>query len=205
MNKKNYKVLCEEILNTWKDDENAFREFNAMNFQTEFMPEPYYSVPVANEPRNGAKTLYVLNNNPGGGMEFQKREEIHKLYKNDSYAAISEKLYKEHYEKLAGAPGGRLNRMRQFADKCGFDRIEDIESFFLHSKDLNKNSFLSKAKDSVVVKEYTQALTDYLKDKPVLSVNAISSNESISKQLVQNSPWLSRIAEIISLDIQNGQ
>ena len=206
MNKKEYKVLCEEIFNTWKEDVNAFSEFNAMDFDTEFMPEPYYSVPVSNESCNGAKTLYVLNNNPGGGMPWQKRDEIQEHYKNyKNYAAISEMLYNDHYNKLENAPGARLKKMEQIANECGFDRIEDIESFFLHSKSLNKNDFLSKTKDNVVVKEYTQVLTDYLREKPVLSVNAIRSDISISKQSIQSSPWLNHIAEIISLNIPNAE
>lgn len=206
MNKKEYKVLCEEIFNTWKEDVNAFSEFNAMNFDTEFMPEPYYSVPVPDKSCNSTKTLYVLNNNPGGGMPWQKRDEIHKKYKQYNYAAISEMLYNDYYEEgLKGAPGARLKKMGQIADKLGFDIIEDIESFFLHSKSLNKNDFLSKTNDNVVVKEYTQVLTDYLREKPVLSVNAIRSDISISKQSIQGSPWLNHIAEIISLNIPNAQ
>ena len=206
MNKKEYKVLCEEIFNTWNEDVNAFSEFNAMDFDTEFMPEPYYLVPVSNESINGAKTLYVLNNNPGGGISWQKRDEIHKQYEHyKNYAAISEMLYNDYYKDLKGAPGARLNKMRQIADKLGFDIIEDIESFFLHSKSLNKNDFLSKTKDNAVVKEYTQVLTDYLREKPVLSVNAIRSDISISKQSIQGSPWLNHIAEIISLNISNAQ
>ena len=94
--------------------------------------------------------------------------------------------------------------MTEFAEKLGFEGLEETESFFLHSERFNKHSFLKK-NENQTIKEYTQALTEYLKDKPVLSINAVSTKESISKNSIQKSEWLEHIAKIISFDFDKAK
>ena len=191
---KDYKALCEELYEKWKGDKNAFCDFRG--FQTEFLIEPYYKV------QNGKKMLYVINNNPGEGLGVQHRNGLWGNVHGKSYAELSS-TFMDYYEKdLKGAAKSRLNKIQIFASRFGFDGIEDVESFFLHSKAFNKKSFLKKI-NNPVIQEYCQALQAYLENKSVLSINSVGVNESITKASLKKSLWIMHIAEIINLDFSN--
>ncbi len=195
----NYKPLCEKIYKIWKDEKDAFWEFN--KFQTEYMPETYYTV------CKGAKKLYVLNNNPGIGLNCQTKKKILQEFGDKTYSQISEDfyLYILQSKEMNESAKSRLCKMIRFAQRLGYSGVEDVETFFLHSKNFNKKSFLKKKDTFPYVSEYITALTEYLKDKPVLSINAIDSRCSISKQTIIKSNWINHVAEIIGFDFNKAK
>ena len=189
---KGYKALCEELYTEWKNNRKAFCEFK--RFQNAFLIEPYCKV------RDGKNVIYFLNNNPGNGMDIQKRTGVWGKEKNKSYEELSGS-FKDYFDKLLSGTtaGSRLEKMKDFATDIGFDGIEDVESFFLHSESFNKRSFLEMV-DNPVVKEYTDCLTEYLENKPVVSINSISSRKSICLESIKENPWFCHIAKIMNLD-----
>lgn len=192
-----YKEVCEKLYSKWTEDENAFSDIKG--FDTEFLIEPYCRL------QNGNNPLYVLNNNPGKGLEIQSRSGELGSIKNTTYSELSKQCVEKIVSKLLkGKALERVSKMTEFAEKLGFEGLEETESFFLHSERFNKHSFLKK-NENQTIKEYTQALTEYLKDKPVLSINAVSTKESISKNSIQKSEWLEHIAKIISFDFDKAK
>ena len=202
-----YIALCNKIYEVWKENICNFCAFR--NFQIECIPETYFWIPgnvIDRSKCEDNKILYVLNNNPGCGLANQTKDEIIKEFNDKSYADIS----KEYYDKVlknivTGAAKLRFEKMQDFAKELKFDGIEDIETFFLRSERLDKNLFLKKYKNHPLVTKYTQALTEYLKDKPVLSINAAATNKSITKENVRQSEWIQYVAGIIGFDFNNAK
>lgn len=99
---------------------------------------------------------------------------------------------------MDGTAKSRLDKMKQICSALGFDGLENVETFFLHSSNMNKDKFLKKYKEKVA--EYINCLKAYLKDKTVLVVCAIATKESISRKTIMTSDWLMYQAEILGVN-----
>ena len=193
----NFKEYCEkEIFLPWKDDSAFYSDF-AEDYQMDYLPEPYYEV-VA-----GQNKLFVLNNNPGIGLDIQLREYIRKNYDRKSYEDISKSLSAYYQKNLRGNAKFRLDKMKKICAALGFDGLENVETFFLHSSKMNKRKFLEKYKEKAL--PYTDCLKEYLQDKTVLAICAVASKQSISRETLMASDWLMFQAEILGVDFSSAE
>ncbi len=195
----NYKNFCEQIYLNWRESPTNFDEFSK-DFQNNYLPEPYYSIRVGNNP------LFILNNNPGGSLSFQEHSLFLKTFPNAStYTDVSLWLmdkYTGNNAIIGGAAKTRVNRITQIAATLGYDGVENVETFFLHSNSFSKKMFLKKFSQNNTVNQYINTLTAYLIDKPVLIVSAISSKNSLNLLEVSNNSWIKYQAEIAGLNLK---
>ena len=56
--------FCETLFQEWLTAKIDFSQFES-RFLTTYVPEPYYTI------EEGTNTLYVLNYNPGYGLDIQ--------------------------------------------------------------------------------------------------------------------------------------
>lgn len=192
-----FKEYCEkEIFVPWKKNVDFYADM-AEDFQTECIPEPYCEV------AEGKKKLFVLNYNPGKAMDPHHRDYIKAHFAGKTYEYISKNLLDIIQNNLNATAKNRLDKMKQTCDALGFDGLESVETFFLHSSKMDKDKFLKKYKEKFV--EYTNCLKAYLKDKTVLAVCAVSSRESISRKTIMASDWLKYQAEILGVNFATAE
>ena len=193
---KDFKEYCEELYQNWKNDEHFFDEFSR-NFKTDYLPEPYYVV------KDGENLLYVLNNNPGDVLEEQLKSKFDKI---PSYEEAAKKMAEFYSSNDIGNATKRIDNMINFAEKRKFDGVFNVETFFLHSKSFDKTSFLKKyyknGEGSELVIEYLKNLQTFLKDKPALAVTAVGSQNSITKESLENDCWVQLMCKTINLDLE---
>ena len=94
-----YKDLCETLYREWRKAPKYFSEFDS-DFNMFSLPEPYYPL------EEGRNPLVVLNNNPGGVLDFQHHDFILKEFSDgEDYSAVARWLMKE-YGKGSSVIGG---------------------------------------------------------------------------------------------------
>jgi hypothetical protein len=192
----NYKTFCDQIYMTWRTSPNQFTDFSK-DFDISHLPEPYYPI------KKGRNPLIVLNNNPGGVLLFQEHSSILKEFPATvSYSDISDWL-KDKYTNddtiINGTAKTRISRIIQIEKIIDCDGIENVEAFFLHSNSFNKTQFLKNHLKNEITKKYAALLKNYLIDKSVLIVSAISSRNSPNLKEISNNSWLKHQAEIAGL------
>jgi len=149
--------------------------------------------------KKGKNPLWVLHNNPGSGMNIQKRGNIH----DKNYEALANR-FGEYYmsEEFANAGKAyqRIDDALDFAKEQGYSGIINIETMPFHSKTLDKNRAMGLAKKSQTLTTYNLLLSEYLKDKPALALSACGTQHSIDTETINNSKWLSYQAAIIDMN-----
>ena len=204
MGKKNYREFCEDLFRKWLKGSDFLNGFEA-DFDVDYLPEPYLPL------KSGRKTLYVLNYNPGHPLRNgkQSRKTIQAEYAGKSYAEVASGMVgyylSEDFHSDEPNAYSRNQRMIAFAKKLGFDGVENLETFFLHSNMFDKKKFLCKYKDCPLAAGYAEALKDYLDDKIVMAINAVGSQRSISKETLREVPWIHYQAKIIGLDFEKAE
>lgn len=183
---------CDHLFVLWKNEKIDLGVFEK-DFLISHIPEPYYTI------QEGKNILYVLNYNPGHGLEIQTRFKINQ--KNyTSFKEVSSDLSQFYRENLHGNAVSRNVKIRNFAQNLGFDGVMCVETFFLHSCKFNHDRFLRKYKENQLVKKYTNVLADYLKDKPVLRISAIGSNVNADDLLHTDDQWFDFQNKIMNFD-----
>ncbi|MFC1761184.1 hypothetical protein ACFL6U_03790 [Planctomycetota bacterium] len=197
-----YKNLCEKIYRTWRNDPKKFSDFDS-DFNMFSLPEPYFPLVEGNN------QLVVLNNNPGDVLSFQYHTYILEHFDADvRYNDVACWLMERYTSKetiISVSAKARNWKIEKVASALGYDGVENVETFFLHSSSFNKKKFLRNYIDNGIVVEYRNALCSYLYDRPVVVVAAVGSGSNLSVEDVAGSPWLSYQASIVGLEFRKAK
>lgn len=193
-----YKDLCERIYRDWRSDPVRFSDFDS-DFNVFSLPEPYYPL------KDGERTLVVLNNNPGGALPFQHYSEICRKFTDKStYADVAKWLMGKYVGEdsvIGGASKTRNERIIEVAEALGFNGVENVETFFMHSRAFNKTRFLKDLQEKSWVVKYKEALSSYLAEHPVAIVAAVGSGDSLTPESLAQSDWILYQAGIAGLNL----
>lgn len=197
-----YKRHCESLYRAWLAAPSHFGEFEA-DFSIGSLPEPYFPI------RPGSRTLLVLNNNPGKPMPHQDHSHVQgKFRAGEPYSEVASWLTRQYIStetKINARAKSRNTKVEELADALGYDGIENVETFYLHSSKMDKARFLRKYANHPMVVDYVSELAAYVKERPVLVVACVASNRSFDKDSVIKSPWLNFQAELVGLNIGRAQ
>jgi hypothetical protein len=194
-----YVTFCNELHQEWKKHQFKDDMHLSQLFQLEFAPEPYFVL------KNGNKPLYVLLTNPGSGIDFQ-RIDHHKEENYHQFQEILGAIYtSEAFRKEKGAAPAyrRLMKSIEFAEEMGFNGVVNIETIPFHSETLSKSKALKAIKESDVLFTYQSALKIYLKEKAVLIVSACGSKDTISKDTILKSNWLTYQCDLAGISVDH--
>lgn len=195
-----YYGFCEDVFEKWLHDSSFLSGFRK-DFDVDYLPEPYLAY------GEGQKKLFVLNNNPGHVLEnqVQARSTIQSQYPGRTYAEVARGMAgyysSDEFEKSEPNAARRNRKIFQFAVRMGYDRIEVVETFFLHSASFDKKRFLKVYRDRKIVSEYIRHLKAYLEDKDVLVISSASC--PITKDRL--SEWVGFQCDIIGMDIKKAK
>lgn len=193
-----YKDLCEQLYRRWRDDPREFADFDS-DFNVLSLPEPYFPL------GEGSNPLVVLNNNPGGVLDFQGHKKILQEFADSvSYAEIAEILRRKYsgpQRIISGSANARNKQIMGIARALGHDCVENVETFFLHSSGFDKKTFIRHYLEHADVVAYHEALRGYLADRPVVIVAAVASGKSLSKDTLAESRWLQIQASLAGLEV----
>lgn len=191
-----YVDFCQKLFNDWLNDDLRVNEMCKHLFQLDYIPEPYLNFEVSKNP------LYILNINPGSGMDdLQLRDAIIENKYNEVANRFGDFYLSDNF-KIAGAAYRRNIRALQIARDNSFDGFVNLETIPFHSNTLNKLGTLNAVKSEPVLMEYTTLLKDFITDKCVVVVAACSSKKSITKDTVSNNPWLDFQRDCIGLNLE---
>jgi hypothetical protein len=197
--KISYIEFCQKLFQDWQNNNLNVNETCKRLFQLEYIPEPYLNFKKSKNP------LYILNINPGSGMdELQLRDKI----TENNYEEIANRFgdfYLSDDFKKAGAAYRRNIRALEIAKENGFDGFINLETIPFHSNTLNKVSGLKVVKSEPILIEYTTLLKDFVNDKCVIVVTACSSKHSITKDTISNNSWLDFQRDCIGLNLETSK
>ena len=193
MNQTNYIDFCENLFLNW--NQNKVHLEKKFDFQLEAVPEPYLKF------GENIEDLVFLTTNPGGVMDFQLQSS--NFFKpKEKYHDLSIRLAK-HYEvalKRGSSAKKRIEDMYSLTkilspNSKGFTQFE-ISPF--HSSSFpNKENYAEYLfnNSSNIHREYTDLLTNHLKDKSCICIQAGAPD---LKRL--NSKWLELISSVLSVE-----
>ena len=193
-------MFCEEcIWDRWRADDFPYSRFIKSKFNTKFLIEPYISFNVGEEP------LCFLLTNPGGGLDFQLKENMRSASSPvslaESYFTNSVSLGTHYSESLTGAARRRLDGMQSLSKKCRLDGVLQLETIPFHSKSLpSKNSLVGEVEADEFLFDYLEHLRGFLENKNVFILSAVSSQKKIGGDSISKNPWLSFQSKLINFD-----
>ena len=194
-----YIKFCQKLFENWLNEKLKVNEICEKLFQLKYIPEPYLNF------KSSVNPLYILNINPGSGMdELQLRDKIIE----DKYKDVANRFgdfYLSDIFKKAGAAYRRNIRAIQIAKDNGFDGFVNLETIPFHSNSLNKAAALKAVKSEPLLIEYISLLKDYILDKSVIVVAACDSKKSITKDTVSNNSWLDFQRDCIGLNLKTSK
>ena len=197
--KNNYMEFCQKLFEDWQKNNLNVSEDCKRLFQLEHIPEPYLNFKISKN------ALYILNINPGSGMDdLQLRDKINEKKYIDVANRFGEFYLSDNFKK-AGAAYRRNIRALQIASDNGFDGFVNLETIPLHSNTLNKSVALKLVKSEPILMDYTTLLKDFVSDKCVVVVAACSSRYSITKDTVSNNSWLDFQRDCIGLNLETSK
>lgn len=222
----NFKAFADDMFNAWRagavsfgnwlNDSSLYSSL-CKDFQMDYLPEPYYYYELSGSQVTDAcfnNPLFVLNNNPGGGLHFQHRNAINsgpvkfKCY-DDCSNYIANTYYRSN-KYIGDSACRRIQKAIECANKLGCDGIIFVETFFLHSKKLNKikylklyNSEFSKPNSKII--EYSNLLKNVLKGEKVLCITAVRPGISLGYNNINywKNGWMQHQAGLIGLDLSS--
>ena len=194
-----YIKFCQKLYEDWIDGELRVNELCKNLFQLEYIPEPYLNFKATQNP------LYILNINPGSGMDdLQLRDKLIEAKYNDVANRFGDFYLSDDFKK-SGAAYRRNIRALQIAEDNGFDGFVNLETIPFHSNTLNKVSALKVVKSEPILIEYTALLKGFISDKCVVVVAACSSRDRITKDTVSNNSWLDFQRDCIGFNLKNSK
>lgn len=172
-------------------------------FQLEYVPDPYLIISGHREKlQTQPETfLHVLTTNPGQGVPYQKRGSkcLRSTYAETSDALLTK--YREHFgsDKSRRNALVRIKAIEKLALCAGFDGVIQVEMFPWHSPVFDKR-LLPALRDCELTASYFEALTDYLRDKQVLTVDAVKTTVPVSADSFRQSDWIIFKSDLIGFD-----
>lgn len=196
-----YYDLCEKLFQNWIKNEMAEKEKLEKIFQMDYSPEPYFNLDKSTNP------LHILLTNPGSGMDFQHRSNFSVGSSYKDFSNILRDVYLSDTFKNDGGANAyrRLKKSIEFAHHLGYNGVTNIETLPFHSNDFNKDKALKAIKNIPILKDYLNRLEEYLSDKPTLVVAACNSNQTISRNTILDSKWLSFQSELIHFNVEQSE
>jgi len=187
-----YIQFCDTLLFDWSKKSIILED--GYGFDLSGLPEPYLKFG-----KKGSNVCF-LTTNPGGVMNFQKREyEFSKA--GELYSDLSVRLAKYYKDNLTGAAKTRILKMKELStalvpESDGFVQFE-ISPFHSTNFPVNKKEKFSKNilnGENSIHADYTSLLTSSLKHKSCICIQA---GYPKLERLDQN--WLSLISKILSV------
>jgi len=197
---EDYIAFCERLWRDWQDDKVAASLLPKV-FCVDAAPEPYISFDA------GAEPLIALTTNPGATMPHQLRAAVRAaagpFHETDKYADAAPKLGLYYDEKLAHRPAGRrIEKLRKLSSVLGYDGVLQVEVCPFHSRSLpGKTALLQEIDECDLLGRYIEHLRGFLRSRPIVSVQAVSTLSPLGPETPKSSAWLMRIAEIAGLDL----
>ncbi len=199
---KGYAEFCERLFQKWLEDKQSLAEFSA-DFQIDYLPEPYQTV------QSGRRILYVLNNNPGHGIPKQLWENIHdgkgKKHYEQEAARMAGYYWSDDFKRSEPNAASRMVKMLEFAKGIGMDGVVNVEAFFLHSPNMDKDVFLKKYSKKEIVRQYTQLLKAFLRGKPVLTIASVGTKASIDRNALKRNEWITYLSNVMGLNLDTAK
>ncbi len=197
-----YFHYCEEMWSNWIQSKIDYPPSLRTQFQLEYCPEPYLEFFNNSSPR-----LHFLTTNPGAGMPHQNLRCIlegrSKVEQKDSYSHNAKRLADFYDTTLKGNAGVRVQAMKRLSGSQGFTQLECIP---FHSKNLrNKPAVLRLCTENEALRGYIAHLTDYLADKDVMAVSAVSTRKEIACEEGYFSDWLLWQARIMGFSFAQAE
>ncbi|MFB9864303.1 hypothetical protein [Rufibacter immobilis] len=191
-----FKTYCQQLFESWLSGNIGFNANQLDNFQDDYCPEPYLILSGNFEEGN---TIFFLTNNPGGGLEFQKKQNILNeqsiINYDHSYEENAKVLAIYYAEMLTGTPRARIEKMIEMGRALGYNNIVQIESFPFHSKNFNTTDKAFVIQQSQLlgnpIHEYISRLKNLIMGKTAIALSVTSDN------------WMNFQAKLIGLDLQN--
>lgn len=184
-----YVEFSEELLNKWKGDNLGINDNFGFDFDA--LPEPYLSF------GNDLKNITFLTNNPGGVMDFQKKDSSF-VNKNESYQNLSSRLGQFYEETLSGPSKTRINNMYEISNKLGTKGFTQFEISPFHSPNFpGKEKFAKYILENKnnIHSQYITLLKDKLKNLNSICIQGGYPN----LDRLYKSYWIKLISEIFSV------
>jgi len=173
-------------------------------FQLEFAPAPYFYLAAIDRalaephllPHVDPKPLVILTTNPGGGLENQRRD----FAKPTTYAEMAVSAPHD-WQYLPPAARNRCRKMVHLATLCNANGIVlNVEALPFHSPYLpSKTAILQHSASDPLIQRYTTTLQQFLADKTVLAIAAVSSTTDLKSKDFRLSRWLEWKCELMGL------
>ena len=195
-----FETFTEQLWRSWLDGELSLSAALTQRFDLEAAPEPYLRFEAGDRP------LVALTTNPGGTLPFQRRAVVLSntdvLRETMTYQEASSVLG-QHYRQLLQrkAAGRRIENLLTLARDRSATGVVQVEVCPFHSRSLpKKDTLVSELVNDELTKQYLAHVREYLRDRPVVIVAAISSSKTLSADLTL-SPWLAWKAEVAGMYI----
>lgn len=187
-----YFNFCQDLYSNWNNCTLNYDPALESFFDLNALPEPYLSFKSLENP------LYFLTTNPGGVMEFQKRDNFN--YSDELYSDLAHKLgerYLLNLDKIGTQAVTRIKRMIQLSELVKKSGVIQVEAIPYHSKNFNNKSAFLKCLTDFTLIAYINHLKDHLTDKPVLSIQAGSPDLN----RIKSNDWILFLCDTMNLDI----
>jgi hypothetical protein len=197
-----YVEFCEEIWCDWLDDKLSVSDFVRGVFDLNAAPEPYISL------GSGSKRLVALTTNPGKTISHQTRAAVETgnglLRKQFKYAEAAPKLGEYYETHLSGHARQRIAKLQKLASWTGYKGVLQVEACPFHSKSLpQKNTLLRQIAKDDLLRRYTKLLRAFLLDRPVVCVQAATTQASLRWETPNSCEWLTWLADIAGIDLDS--
>lgn len=196
-----YFQYCEKLLQDWRESNIKLTEGLDTVFQLDHLPEPYLRF------GDPSRTLILLTTNPGPGMPHQHRDEIlagtSPVSATAPYGSIAAALGGWYWANLKGTPSRRIGAMLLLARSSGYTGILQVEALPFHAaKVLKKPLMMKKVRVDPVLENYVGHLRDFLRERPVIALAAVGTEESPGLDTIAKTPWLAWQADLMGFDLR---
>lgn len=196
-----YFKYCEGFWSKWQEGNLSPSKYVSDKFRMDGLPEPYLTY------GSGEDALHILSTNPGQVNCFQMHNHIKdgtSFIPNDvEYSKVSQLLAEFYRSPVFGKKSKtRIEKQLELQKLAGKDHLITLECLPYHSDSLpDKKNVIANLDDDL--EEYTKSLSKYLSSKTVLYISAFSSSKDITLENVKESEWLTWVAGIMGLSIED--
>lgn len=200
-----FHAYCEDLWASWL---GGWRPLNSTalhgQFDLEAAPEPYLLFGSSDNP------LTILTTNPGQTMKHQMACAIRAgngvITSKMTYAMCAQKLGYYYKQTLSGPALQRILAQEKLAMKAGYSGVIQVECCPWHSKALpGKDRFLRLMKQDDHLLTYVKQLKNYISNRAVLGLSAVSTNTLLNTEEIKYNAWLKWQAELLGVDLDSAE
>jgi hypothetical protein len=194
-----YKSFCEELWRSWLNETLELSPLLRAEFDVDSAPEPWLTFD------GGAVPLVALTTNPGTTMTHQRREAIRSgqsfINGSSGYQIAAEALARFYSMELHGPARTRIDSLVRLSALAGYKGLLQVECCPFHSARLpNKRGLIRESKGNGLLATYFCHLRQFLTERPVVAISAVSSRVPLSAGSVRSSEWLAWQTNLMGLD-----